>query len=329
MEQQKAAASRGDIAAKTTLGKRMIAERASRKSFEEGQMFLKQALEAGSGEAAEFFAVLHAVGINGQQDWTQALDYLTQAALLGWKPAAQQIAIFADKMDEDGTWNVRQADVAALRKQIDINALLRLPERQILCEAPRIRKVEDFLSHRFCDWMIARARPTLARARTYDETVADGKESESRTNSSVSFSLLELDLVLLLIQTRISMIVGLPIFVMENSSVLHYHAGQQFHEHYDYLDPSKPAHAEDIRRFGQRLITFLIYLNEDFEGAETSFPKIDQKFRCKKGGALLFANVDVEDQPDPNTLHAGLPPTRGEKWLFSQWIRSGPSPENS
>jgi hypothetical protein len=37
---------------------------------------------------------------------------------------------------------------------------------------------------------------------------------------------------------------------------------------------------------------------------------------------LLFANVDAATRaPDPLTLHAGLPPTRGEKWIFSQWIR--------
>ena len=28
--------------------------------------------------------------------------------------------------------------------------------------------------------------------------------------------------------------------------------------------------------------------------------------------------------PDYESLHAGLAPTRGEKWLFSQWIRSKP-----
>jgi hypothetical protein len=140
----------------------------------------------------------------------------------------------------------------------------------------------------------------------------------------VSFSLLNLDLVLLLIQTRISKITDLPIYQMENSSVLHYKVGQQFRPHYDYLDPRKPTQAEDMRRFGQRLATCLVYLNEDFEGAETSFPKIGQKFRCKKGGALLFANIDEQGQPDPQTLHAGLAPISGEKWLFSQWVRTGP-----
>lgn len=329
LEGLKAAAARGDVAAKTALGKYLTAKRTSLKSFEDGQMLLKQALDAGSGEAAEFIAVMHAAGIGGQQDWSQALDYLTQAASLGWKPASQQLAVFADEMDDEGTWNANQGDVGALRKQIDIDALLRLPEKQILCEAPRIRKFENFLPHRFCDWMIVRARPNLVRARTYDATVAEGKENESRTNSSVSFNLLELDLVLLLIQTRISKITDMPMFLMENSSVLHYNVGQQFRPHYDYLDPNKPTQAADMRRFGQRLATCLIYLNEDFEGAETSFPKINQKFRCNKGGALLFANVDHTGQPDPNTLHAGLPPTRGQKWLFSQWIRTGPVPENA
>lgn len=329
LERLKASASRGDVAAKTALGKRMIAERSSLKSFEDGQILLTQALDARSGEAAEFIAIMHAAGLHGQQDWPQALDYLAQAASLGWTQACQQLAILADVKDAHGTWNAAPSDTQALRAQIDIEALLRLPEKQILCEAPRIRKFENFLHPRFCDWMIARARPNLARARTYDETAADGRENNSRTNSSVSFNLLELDLILLLIQTRISKIVGLPMLTMENSSVLHYEVGQQFRPHYDYLDPNKAAHSVDMRRFGQRLATCLIYLNEDFEGAETSFPKINQKFRCDKGGALFFANVDHQGQPDPMTLHAGLPPSRGEKWLFSQWIRTGPPPENA
>lgn len=329
LETLKVAMSQGDMAAKTRLGKRLVAERASQKSFQEGQTLLKQALDAGSGEAAEFIAIMHAAGLNGQQDWTQALNYLAQAALLGWPRAARQLAIIANKRDANGQWNARQADVEALRKQIDIEALLRLPEKQILCEAPRIRKFENFLPHRFCDWMIAQARPKLTRARTYDNTASEGRETESRTNSSTSFNLLNLDLVLLLIQTRISKIADLPIFLMENSSVLHYKVGQQFRPHYDYLDPNKPAHAADMRRFGQRLATCLVYLNDDYEGAETSFPKIDQNYRCDKGGALLFANVDHHGQPDPNTLHAGLPPSLGEKWLFSQWIRTGAMPEST
>ena len=37
--------------------------------------------------------------------------------------------------------------------------------------------------------------------------------------------------------------------------------------------------------------------------------------------ALFFYNVDENGAPDPLTEHAGVPPTRGEKWLLSQFIR--------
>ena len=40
-----------------------------------------------------------------------------------------------------------------------------------------------------------------------------------------------------------------------------------------------------------------------------------------KGDAVLFWNVDAAGQPDVRTLHAGLEPARGEKWVLSLWLR--------
>ena len=34
-----------------------------------------------------------------------------------------------------------------------------------------------------------------------------------------------------------------------------------------------------------------------------------------------IVNITPDFAPDPRTLHAGLPPRTGEKWMFSQWIR--------
>ena len=42
--------------------------------------------------------------------------------------------------------------------------------------------------------------------------------------------------------------------------------------------------------------------------------------------ALLFLNVDARGQPHPQSLHAGLPPTRGEKWVLSMWVRDRVQP---
>ena len=40
----------------------------------------------------------------------------------------------------------------------------------------------------------------------------------------------------------------------------------------------------------------------------------------------MFFNVDAAGQPDRRTLHAGLPPSAGEKWLLSQWFRDRGAP---
>ena len=68
----------------------------------------------------------------------------------------------------------------------------------------------------------------------------------------------------------------------------------------------------------------LVYLNQGFEGGETDFPLLDLKFKGRKGDALMFSNVDASGAPDRRMFHAGLPPTAGEKWLLSQWVRDRP-----
>jgi len=82
-----------------------------------------------------------------------------------------------------------------------------------------------------------------------------------------------------------------------------------------------PGFAEYLQKFGQRIATVLIYLNEDYAGGETAFPKLGLNFRGATGDALFFTNVDRSGRADPLTLHAGTPPTSGEKWVLSQWIR--------
>ncbi len=128
--------------------------------------------------------------------------------------------------------------------------------------------------------------------------------------------------MLALVRARIAALTGLPARGMENTKILHYAEGQRFAPHCDYLNPAIAA--ESIAEAGQRVATFLVYLNDDFDGAETSFLKLDWRYRGAKGDAILFWNVDETGAPDAATLHEGLAPARGEKWLLSQWIRQAP-----
>jgi len=62
----------------------------------------------------------------------------------------------------------------------------------------------------------------------------------------------------------------------------------------------------------ERLYTVLVCLNNGFEGGETEFPEIGEKFKLKKGDALFFKR----------TGHAGTPVTIGEKWIANIWVHN-------
>ena len=38
---------------------------------------------------------------------------------------------------------------------------------------------------------------------------------------------------------------------------------------------------------------------------------------------MIFDNLLADGSPDADSLHAGLPVQRGEKWLATLWLRPG------
>jgi prolyl 4-hydroxylase len=65
-----------------------------------------------------------------------------------------------------------------------------------------------------------------------------------------------------------------------------------------------------------------VYLNGDYDGGATQFPLINVRHKGSRGDGLFFCNVTPDGKPDGRAVHAGTPPTRGEKWVLSQFIRS-------
>jgi prolyl 4-hydroxylase len=98
--------------------------------------------------------------------------------------------------------------------------------------------------------------------------------------------------------------------------VLSYAPGQEYRQHSDAIGGVAPNQ--------QRVLTFLVYLNEDYEGGETAFPAAGIKVRGRTGDGLLFRNASAEGVPDPCAVHAGLPVTSGAKLIASRWIRAAP-----
>ena len=102
----------------------------------------------------------------------------------------------------------------------------------------------------------------------------------------------------------------------EQLQVLRYKPGGHYMPHQDvfYQDKNK------------RLYTFIIALNDDYEGGETSFPNLGIKFKLKKGDAVFFHNLDNHEQCTSMALHAGEPVKSGEKWGVTLWVRQDACP---
>ncbi|WP_405235066.1 2OG-Fe(II) oxygenase [Lentisalinibacter orientalis] len=289
-----------------------------------GIALIEQAAGAGDPEAAWLAATVAASGFWRARNWDVALDRLQRAAELGSAAARSSLGILAGGPHGSPSENGFD-DAAALRGAIDLDAWLSPPAGTTVREAPRIRTIEGFVSPAVCDWLVERARQRLARATIYDSTTGGTTEDARRTNSQCDLDIEISGVLTFVLRARIAAATGRPDRAMEVPKVLHYAPGETFADHYDWLDPDEPAYLLELAQRGQRAETFLIYLNADFEGGETHFPEIGYSYRGGKGDAILFSNVDADGRPDPATRHAGLPPTAGEKWLFSQWIREYPA----
>lgn len=296
-----------------TEGRRLLIGEGVEQSPQRAAAVLEEAADAGSGEAAALMAVLMGSGVTGRQSWSMALDFLEKAAELGDRTAQQQLVLLADDGD-------------AARRRIDVRTWITPQPAGLLARTPQIAVFPRFIPLSVCRWLIGKGDEDPRSALIYDPGTGAMRIDPLRTNTATRVDICHSDLVLLLVQARIAASVGLPVARMENPNILRYDVGQTFAGHVDFLDPAVPKMKAEIDVLGQRIATFLIYLNDDFEGGETEFPVANLRYRGKPGDAVLFYNVGQDGAPDPQTMHAGLPPTRGRKWLLSQWIRDRPQP---
>jgi len=292
---------------------------------------IDEAARLGHAEATATCALFEAMGALRPQSWSRALDLLQRAAELGSEPAQGQLRVLGEDSSADKQDAGDSDDWSAIRSRIAPEQLLRAPPGRKLSDAPRVVAYAGFATPAECRWIIERAKVRLQPAQVFSEEGIGQSYNLARDNSAVSFKLSDVDVVMELLRARIAVATRLPVPLFEPSQILHYSVGEQFRPHHDFLDPGIPGYEDHLRTFGQRIATFLVYLNDGYEGGETVFPKICLSYRGNTGDALFFTNVDRTGRGDPLSLHSGIPPTSGEKWVFSQWIRDKlpPTPSSS
>jgi prolyl 4-hydroxylase len=105
-----------------------------------------------------------------------------------------------------------------------------------------------------------------------------------------------------------------PIINCERLQVLKYKPG-------GFYQPHQDLNRQDIN---PRMYTFILALNDDYEGGETVFPNLGKTYKLKAGDALFFDTLDNYELETSKALHGGQPVKSGEKWICNLWIRKYP-----
>lgn len=175
----------------------------------------------------------------------------------------------------------------------------------------------NFLTEAECNHLIEHARPHLRRS----EVIGNTKNEVSRVRTSKQTWLDCTDPVVKKIYDRVANLTNLPLAHMEKLQVARYTPGQEYKYHHDACCNTSPSCLHQNKTKGLRNRTILMYLNDNFEGGATEFPKYKFKVLPARGTAVVFHPLNVQETHcHPLALHGGLPVLSGDKWIANLWI---------
>ncbi|MBO9581494.1 MAG: 2OG-Fe(II) oxygenase [Sphingobium sp.] len=305
---------------------------AQRGAVREAHALLEKGMASGDGLAAACLAEWRLSGQLVRRDLAAARDLYGVAAQLGIEEAEdpfiallangaggsgrrwqEALAVLAKRGAQD-EWAQRQVRLLSDMALSDGGDPNHLPVQTLQHETPRISNIVGFMSEAECRYLIDLVEPRLQPSVVIHPGTGRMMRDPIRTAKAAGFPFVLENPVLHAINRRIAAATGTSYEQGEPLQVLRYDPGDEYKLHLDTLPSGE----------NQRIVTFLVALNTDFDGGDTAFPELDIRWRGGLGEALQFQNVAANGQPEPLLRHAGLPVKRGTKYLLSKWIRSKP-----
>ncbi|MBB3878092.1 2OG-Fe(II) oxygenase [Sphingomonas pseudosanguinis] len=254
---------------------------------------LSMAAKGGHADAAMMLIALTANGSGGRIDWSGALNLLKREAQHHAHAAAVLKLVNANNLTEDGYPQQKL-------------------ERQHLTDNGSVYYIPRFLSHNECDHIARAGADLFEPARVIDPATGRNIPHPIRTSDVAVIGPVREDLAIRSINLRIAHETDTAVDQGEALTLLRYAPRQQFRLHSDIIPGTR----------NQRICTAILYLNEGFVGGQTRFPDHDLDITPRRGGALIFQNVLEDGRPDSKARHAGLPVSKGAKWIATRWIRA-------
>ena len=182
-----------------------------------------------------------------------------------------------------------------------------------------IQEFPNFLSDEECERIIRISSPRLSTSRVYTSNL-DLEDKSVRISDQCWLKDSD-DEFIAELSARIATTTKTAIASQEELQVVRYKEGGFYKPHYDCCNKLTDDCDRLNNGLGPRFMTFIMYLNDNFEGGETYFPHINKGVKPQKGKAAIFYSVDQEGELLPKSLHGGLDVRNGEKWICNKWIR--------
>ncbi len=289
------AAAQGDPDALLMLGELCLVGKVVHRDLPLSRDLFRRAASAGSRHAAAIYRAFVANGTGAPSDWPLAIDLLKAVAYI----------------DPDAERDLSIITQMALTEEGDP---VIAPEGELLSPRPEVRLFRNIFTEAECDFLVGASVPRMNPSQVIDPGTGQLVPNPVRTSEGASFPLAVESPAIHALCRRLAAASGTDVGQGEPLQVLCYSAGQEYKPHFDAIDGAD----------NQRILTFLVYLNDDFEGGETEFLSSGLKVKGRKGDGLLFRNADEAGRPDLDSQHAGLPLLAGVKFLASRWIRQKP-----
>lgn len=266
------------------------------RELSEARSTLRHLAQAGDPEASLLEVTLTANGTGAAPDWRKAYAQLADCAARFGGEFADQLAIM-EQMDLDRDGYPK-----------------RLPEGDLIDASIQMQRFEGFLSPAECAFIARTASDILAPSMVADARTGAFKAHPVRRSSEAPIGPTREALPIQAILRRIAKASGTAVTQGEALTVLHYAPGQEYRPHLDTLPDTA----------NQRQKTFILYLNDAFDGGATHFDVLGITVKPRAGDALVFDLVGQHGSPAMAARHAGLPVTAGAKWIATRWIRARP-----
>ncbi len=211
-------------------------------------------------------------------------------------------------------------EVDGASKAVNVSILSSVVEHKHL-DVPRISVFDNLLTIEVCNSIIDRhsrngMNPNSGK-QSRQESYAQVTELVENRGISLGVDPYHYDIL----ATAIVNSAKIPYSHIEAIDIYNYVEGQYLDLHHDY--PYDPKQINYYRYGGDRVGTGIFFLNDDFVGGQTYFPKLNIEIQPKSGSFLYFEQ-GYDEATNWNTIHESRLITKGTKWIASCFFSDQP-----